>query len=184
MKKVFEIASPFQIPDGTLVAPFLNSKDCMSGLPFALLNGFSLAAGIIGPKQSSKIHIMRFVTQVTFVRHGNLQVRMKGPEDDDFYSVSVETEQAVLTEPSTFFQLVNETDRTCEVLYIVSPAYLFDMTDDKVIYDDSLVLDEDWGELKRARWHPAVALPTAEQRRATERRLAQRSVRIHATDRL
>ena len=45
MNQVFKIASPFQVPDGTLVSPFLNAKDSESGLPFNLLDGFSLAAG-------------------------------------------------------------------------------------------------------------------------------------------
>ena len=47
MKKLFEIRDFFRVPDGTLVAPFLNSKDDNSDLPFDLLNGFSISAGEI-----------------------------------------------------------------------------------------------------------------------------------------
>jgi mannose-6-phosphate isomerase-like protein (cupin superfamily) len=147
MNKVFEIAKPFRVPDETLVSPFLNSRDCMSSLPFNLLAGISMSAGVIEPHQQSRIHIMPHVTQITFVRHGDLVVKMKGPDDQEPYSQHVAVEQVVITERGTFFQLINDTDQPCEVLYIVSPAYLFEMTDDKVVYDDSLMVEESWQEL-------------------------------------
>ncbi len=77
MKQVFGIAKPFRVPDGALVSPFLNSKDCMSGLPFNLLDWVSLTAGTIEPRQKSKIHVMPHVTQITFVLRGDSQVQMK-----------------------------------------------------------------------------------------------------------
>jgi hypothetical protein len=177
MRQVFKVVDPFRVPDGTLVSPFLNSKDNMSGLPFDLLDGFSLAAGTIEPKTSSKIHQMPFVTQVTYVRRGSLEVRMKGPQDHDLYSLIARIDEAVLTEPGTFFQLVNDGHESCEVLYIVSPAYLFEMSDGKVVYDDSLVLEENWDDLKSSGWHPTVPLPTREQRQEAAHRLAARSNR-------
>ena len=94
MKRVFTIGKPFRVPDGTLVSPFLNPKDSMSGLPFDLLKGFSLAAGTIEPKTKSKIHVMPFVTQVTFVRQGELTVRMKGHPDRTHYALTVLSNQA------------------------------------------------------------------------------------------
>lgn len=52
MKRVFDILEPFQVPDGTLVSPFFNPKDSQSGLPFDLLDSFSIAGGRI---ESSKL---------------------------------------------------------------------------------------------------------------------------------
>jgi hypothetical protein len=50
---------------------------------------------------------------------------MKGVLDSAAYSLELETEQAVLTEPQTFFQLINPSDSaTVRVLY---PAYVFEM---------------------------------------------------------
>lgn len=174
MRQVFQLVEPYRVPDGTLVSPFLNCKDSMSRLPFDLLDGFSLAAGTIEPKTRSKIHLMPFVTQVTFVRQGNLRVRMKGPRDDDSYSLSVRTDEAVITEPGTYFQLVNDDQESCEVLYIVSPAYLFEMSNEHVVYDDSVVFEENWDKLKSSGWRPAVQFPTREQRQEAEHRMATR----------
>ena len=57
-------------------------------------------------------------------------------------------EQAVLTRPGTFFQLINSTTVPCRVLYITSPSYLFEMDQNgQVKYDDAIALDEDWQEL-------------------------------------
>lgn len=153
MKKLFEIKDFFQVPDGTLVAPFLNSKDNQSGLPFDLIDGFSIAAGEIEPGVSSSIHVMPFVTQVTFVRSGSLMIRMGEQSDDSHYELNLLADQAVITRPGTFFQLVNLTKESCHVLYIVSPAYLFEMDENgNVVYDDSIVLDEDWDDLKKLNW--------------------------------
>jgi mannose-6-phosphate isomerase-like protein (cupin superfamily) len=172
MKQVFRVVEPYRVPDGTLVSPFLNCKDSKSGLPFDLLEGFSLAAGTIEPKTRSKIHLLPFVTQVTFVRQGNLRVRMKGPRDDDSYSLNVRTDEAVITEPGTFFQLMNDEPESCEVLYIVSPAYLFEMSNEHIIYDDSVVFEENWDYLKSSGWSPAVQPPTREQRQEAEHRMS------------
>lgn len=175
MNKVFSIAAPFQAPDGTWVSPFLNAKDSQSDLPFDLLDGFSIAAGMIDPVSCSKIHVMPFVTQVTFVRSGNLAVIMKRPSDAGVHTLRLAAGQSVLTEPGEFFQLINEDRERCEVLYIVSPAYVFDMDlDGSVLYDDSLVLEEDWAHLAMAEWRAAKAMPTREQREGAIRSLLER----------
>lgn len=163
------------MPDGTLVSPFLNPMDSMSGLPIELLTGFSLAAGTIEPKTRSKILIMPFVTQVTFVRRGILEVRMKGHHDEESYSLQVRTDQAVLTKPGTFLQLINEGSEPCAVLYISSPAYVFEMSGGQVVYDDSVVLEEGWHDLKSQGWHPKAQIPTKEQRQETKQRLGDRT---------
>jgi hypothetical protein len=180
MNKVFEITKPFRVPDGTLVSPFLNSRDCMSGLPFDILAGVSISAGVIEPHQQSKIHVMPFVTQITFVWRGDLLVKMKGPDDQKPYLQPVAVAQAVITEPGILFQLINETDKPCEVLYIVSPAYLFEMAEDKVVYDDSLVLEESWNELEAADWHTRSNLPTLEERQNSEQRMLEKAKLVKA----
>jgi hypothetical protein len=171
MTKVFSILSPLRVSDDTLVSPFLNSRDSESGLAFHLLDGFSLAAGLIEPRLRSKIHVMPFVTQVTFVRCGSLAVMMKGQP----YRLSPAQGKAALTEPGVFFQHISGGARPCETLYIVSPAYTFEMAaDGRVLYDDSVVLAEEWEELAAAGWRPLQPMPTRAQRKATLERLAKR----------
>jgi hypothetical protein len=154
MKKIFTIENGVGVPDGTIVYPFLNPWDTTSGLPWNLLQDFSLAMGKIGPHQCSKIHVMPLVTQVTFVLQGRLGVKMKDPDHPHPYSLQLEVEQAILTRPGTFLQFCNNTHVPCRVLYFVSPAYVFLSEEGRVTYDDSLVLDEDWKGLKRIDWKP------------------------------
>lgn len=175
MNRIFAVSASLRVPDGTLVSPFLNARDSTSGLPFDLLDGFSLAAGTIEPGSQSKIHVMPLVTQVTFVRSGILTARMKAVADEGPYTLMVTSDEAIVTEPGVLLQLSNETREACEVLYIVSPAYVFEFDDGKLIFDDSLVLDETWTELEAARWQPSRALPTLEQRMQAEARLAAKS---------
>jgi len=176
MNRVFSIENPICVPDGTIVYPFLNPKDSTSGLPWDLLDGFSLAAGQIAAGVRSKIHLMPLVTQVTFVLSGSLEVRMKDPGGEARYAVQLGPEQAVITRPGTFFQLVNQTDEPCRVLYIVSPAYVFELDESgNVAYDDSIALDEDWAELARLDWQPAKLRDTGrmtEARKQASERLA------------
>jgi len=87
----------------------------------------------------------------------------------------VRAREAVITEPGAFFQLINNTDQACEVLYIVTPAYLFEMNDHEIAYDDSLVLDESWDDLKMADWRTKKGLPTLAERRAAYQRLEHKS---------
>ncbi len=58
--------------------------------------------------------------------------------------------------------------------YIVSPAYVFDMgPDGGVLYDDSLVLQEDWDRLATAGWRAVQAMPALAQREEAMRRLSE-----------
>jgi hypothetical protein len=175
MNRLFQIPTPHRVPDGTLVSPFLNARDNTSGLPLDLLEGFSLAAGTIEPGSQSKIHVMPFVTQVTFVRRGALTVRMKAEGDEQPYVLMLNPDEAIVTEPGTFLQIANDSSQACEVLYIVSPAYVFELADGRVFYDDSVVLDETWGQLAAANWRTARSLSTLDQRRQSEARLAETS---------
>ena len=154
MKRILTVQKGNRVPDETIVFPFLNCKDATSNLPRDLLDDFSLAVGEIGSHQHSRIHVMPLVTQVTFVLQGYLEVRMKDPSHSKPYSLPLQTEQAVLTRPGTFLQFRNDDPAPCRVLYIVSPAYLLVIEDGKVVYDDAVVLEEDWNELERANWNP------------------------------
>ncbi|MCK5197262.1 MAG: hypothetical protein KAR21_02870 [Spirochaetales bacterium] len=175
MNHVFTMLEPFKVPDGTLVSSFFNPMDSEYPLPFNLLDGFSIAGGRIEAGSRSKIQILPFVTQVTFVRRGTLEVRMKGMDDEEPYLLKVPADQAVFTRPGTFLQLINsDNNKHCDVLYIVSPGYLFlfDKVAGKVVYDDSVVLNEDWNDLRESGWHHSVELPTMEQRHEAYRILA------------
>ena len=175
MRRIFAIGKPQDVPDGTTLSPFLNCRDQGSGLPFDLLDGISLAAATLPPGVRSRIHLMPFVTQVTFVRRGALRVRMKGPRDEAPYDLDVGENQAAITEPGAFLQLTNEGHEPCEVLYIVTPAYLFEFSEGQVVFDDSVVLEQDWPEIEADGWVPRGRVPTAEERRGAEGRLREKS---------
>ena len=141
------------MPDSTKVFPLFNCRDFTSSLPGNLLEDFSLAVGEIEPGRKSKVHVMPLVTQVALVLLGKLEVWMKDADQLEPYSLRLEAEQAILTRPGTFLQFWNNTGLPCRVLYIVSPAYLFVIEKGKLVYDDSVVLEEDWEELEKINWN-------------------------------
>ena len=100
---------------------------------------------------------------------------MKDPENSEPYTLNLNPQQAALTRPGTFFQLINKGSSLCRVLYIVSPAYLFELTDDgQVGYDDAVVLEEEWAQLEEMGWDPPglrEAGVTSEAREAAIARL-------------
>jgi mannose-6-phosphate isomerase-like protein (cupin superfamily) len=177
LKRIFSVGKGVQVPDGTRIFSLLNCRDSNSGLPGNLLEDFSLAAGEIEPGRDSKIHVMPLVTQATFVLQGELEVWMKDVDQLEPYSLRLKAEQAILTRPGTFLQFRNHTPVPCRVLYVVSPAYVFLMEGGRVAYDDSVVLEEDWEELKRVNWMPEKLQTsgiTIEARRAAGEHLARR----------
>ena len=174
MKRIFSVGKVVQVPDGTRVFSFLNCRDFNSGLPGNLLEDFSLATGEIEPHRHSKIHVMPLVTQVTFVLQGELEVWMKDADQIAPYSLRLNAEQAILTRPGTFLQFRNPAPAPCRVLYIVSPAYLSVREKGKLVYDDSIVLEEGWEDLGEVQWKPEklrTAGLTPKVRRAAARRL-------------
>lgn len=175
MDNVFKLGPAILVPDGTLVYPFFNPFDSTSGLPADLPNVVSMAGGLIAPRYQSKIQILPFVTQLTLVRRGMLITRMKGPKDADYYDVQLTTNQAALTEPGTFLQLINTGDEPCEVTYIIAPGYVFLLEDPTLppIYDDSVILDEEWDELRSNGWQPRKPMPTQAARNAAIARIKQ-----------
>ncbi|MBL7186560.1 MAG: hypothetical protein ISS70_09550 [Phycisphaerae bacterium] len=92
-------------------------------------------------------------TRVTFVRTGSLRIKMKAEFDVEPYDLELTADQAVVTAPGTLLQLINDTLESCHVLYIVSPAYLVLLNDDHVVYDDSIILGEDWDNVTCVRWN-------------------------------
>lgn len=79
----------FYIPDGTLLAPYFNPRDSMSDLPFDLVDGFSVASGIIKPGVESIIHYHPHVAQLYFVLSRELLIKIKDSSRDDLYEVLV-----------------------------------------------------------------------------------------------
>lgn len=166
MKKVFAPPDFTRVPDGTLVAELLRVE-----------KGFSLTPGVIEPGTSSKIHLHPFVTQVTYVRSGRLIVWMRGPKDPKPYSLELESDQACLTEPGALLQLVNPAYEPCQVLYIVSPPFLYEAGPaGNIVYNDALVLDGSWEDLAKAKYDLsklAKRIPTAEERQKSAERLSR-----------
>ena len=155
MNRVFSPQEFFPVPDGTLVSPFLNPMYLNSGFPRDLGATFSLAAGTIEAHVESKIHVHPHVVQVTYVIKGTLMIKLKDPSTEEPYELALESAQAGVVEPGTFLQLINPGDLPASVLYIVGPPYVFEIDESgHVVYDDAVVLDQDWSQLSRLDWAP------------------------------
>jgi mannose-6-phosphate isomerase-like protein (cupin superfamily) len=153
VNRVFQPRGFFTVPDGTQVSAFLNATDSSQGdIPPNALGDVSVAAGKIGPGVRSWVHVHPVVTNITYVTAGALTVRMKETGAVE-YDVHVTAGQAVLIEPGTLLQLRNDGDDEAEVLYIVSPSYVFEADgDDSPIYDDAVVVFETWEELRQSNY--------------------------------
>ena len=173
MKRIFRPEHFVTVPDGTEVSAFINPTDSTSaGWASDVPAGVSIAAGRIAPETRSWIHVLPLVTQITHVVAGILTAMMSKPGDSAPYTLEVPPGSAIITEPGTLLQLGNQTHETLEVLYIVSPSYVFATdTDGHVIYDDAILVAEDWGLLN----HDAPQAYTIEE---------VRSQRTEALDRL
>ncbi len=174
---IFHATSGFRVPDTTWVFPFLNSNDAKSDLPPGMLDAFSLAIGEIEPLSSSKIHVHPLVTQVAMVLDGRLEVRIRDSASEEPYTLQVAQNQAALTRPGAFLQLINRSAFPCRALYVVGPAYLFEVDDaGKPVYEDAVALDGTWDELAELDWDPPrlrEANITPERRQAALRRRAE-----------
>ena len=159
----------FEVPDGTLVNPFLNPKDIMSGLPWDLLEGLSVAAGQVDPGIVSDIIVHPFISNVTVLLSGELKIWMKEPDDfGERYSRDLKLPEpsgkrgfnsvAVLAQPGTFLQLDNSHGSDpAQVLYLCSPGYIFEpgqSSEAAPIYDDAITLGRDWERLADCNWNP------------------------------
>jgi mannose-6-phosphate isomerase-like protein (cupin superfamily) len=144
MQHVFTIRGGIAVPDGTTVFPFLSPHDDTSGLGWGLFEGFSIAAGEVAPHTASAIHALPRATQVTFVLEGTLTAHMRGTEGGAPYTLRLGPQEACLTLPGERLQLANETDTAVRVLYIVSPAYRFEVDSEGRVTHEDAVLLEDW----------------------------------------
>ncbi len=171
MNRIFHMTNPIIVPDGTIVNGFMNALDNTSNLEFDLLDSLSIAGGILAPHALSKIQILPLVTQNTFVLRGHLTVKMKDAHENTHYTLNLAFQQAALTKPGTFLQLINDTDETCELLYIITPSYVFELRDDKVQYDDSVVFDENWEMIESRGWQSPKPYNTPTEREAAIVRL-------------
>jgi mannose-6-phosphate isomerase-like protein (cupin superfamily) len=171
MKRIFQQRGYFEVPDGTEVSPFLNATDAnQTDVPWGLIGEMSIAAGRIGPGVQSWVHVHPVITQVTYVVSGDLAIRMKDPSTTDPYDLELRPGQAVVTEPGTLFQLRNMSNAPAEVLYIVSPAYVFEMEGGEVAYDDAIMVAKSWEELEAKKYE----VPALRRRAEALRRLATR----------
>ncbi len=152
MDKIFSAGEGFPVPDGTIVHSVLDPA-ALSRSTGEWMEDISIAVGHIAPRTMSKIHLHAVVNQVTWVLSGELTVKMKDPRASAPYTLDVSGEQAVITRPGTFLQLINRSDADCKVLYIVTPAFVF-VTDTggEVIHNDAMVLDHGWDDLAAMEW--------------------------------
>tara|TARA_B100000029_G_C17369515_1_gene885597 strand:- start:122 stop:655 length:534 start_codon:yes stop_codon:yes gene_type:complete len=152
MKHVFSKGEGLTVPDGTVVRSVLDSLVTQRA-ELSPIEDVSLAVGQIPPHTASRIHLHPVVTQVTWVISGNLKVKMKEAAVETPYELELQEQEAVVTNPYTFFQLINDSATPCETLYVVTPTFLFE-TDEagQVIYNDAIVLEETWEELTARGW--------------------------------
>ena len=194
MNKLFECLDGkfFPVPDGTLVNPFLNPKDMMSDLPWDTLEGISVAAGYIGRGVVSEIHVHPFISQITVLISGSLEIHMKDPGTSSGpYTLRLHlptstgkpgfTTSATLASPGTFFQLDNSRgSEPAKVLYLTTPSYVFEpgeTIDATPIYDDAVTLGRDWNRLAQHNWNPPELCEPAQSFSSRDnalRRLAKR----------
>lgn len=168
MKKVFSVGGGFTVPDGTVVHPIMDPQLLLRDGP-RMVGDMSLALGEIPPGTTSRIHVHPVVSQLTWVISGELDVRMKDASSDEPYTLCLGPEQSVMTEPGTFFQLINGGNRSCRVLYVVTPAFIFECDSaGRVIYNDAIVMEEDWGSLAKISWMPAELKDLSKIRRDRE----------------
>lgn len=192
MNRLFECLDSgfFKVPDGTLINPFLNPRDLMSGLPWDVLEGLGIAAGYIEPGIVSEIHLHPFISQVTVLLSGSLDIHMKDSGDEEGpYTLQLRlptptekpgfTTAATLTAPGTFFQIDNSCGtEPARVLYLTSPGYILvpgDTDDAPPVYDDAVVLGREWSYLEKYNWEPPEVCDPARSYEARQRAMERLS---------
>ena len=152
MKKIFSAGDGFPVPDGTIVHSILDPRLASQG-GAAWVDEISMAMGEIPAHTTSKIHVHPVITQVTYVLSGALTIVMKDATVGEPYRLPLAPNETVVTQPGTFFQLVNDQSVACRVLYITTPAFVFDAdANGTVRYNDAMVLEEDWETLAGCAW--------------------------------
>jgi hypothetical protein len=157
MNRVFPIPPPIVVPDGTKLHEIVGPRTLAShGDNVRVSDGLSLALGILPAGTVSKVHLHPVVWHFTWVCRGTLTVQMRDASSDRPYRLRVPAQNGVLTEPGTFFQLINEGEEQCEVFYFVGPAFVFELSPEGVRYNDAVVLEESWEELQNLNWRPPL----------------------------
>jgi mannose-6-phosphate isomerase-like protein (cupin superfamily) len=98
----------------------------------------------------SAVHVHPAVTQVTVLVAGRLTIRMQEGPAGEAYDVVLRGGQAAISEPGTLIQLRNDGEEPAEVLYIVSPSYVFELEGETVRHDDAILVARTWEELASA----------------------------------
>lgn len=152
MDRIYRIEQGVVVPDGTTVYEIIGPiQSKLAHLP--IIEAESLAYGELDPGEKSHVHVHPIITHLTWVVSGTLTVGMKDVANPDMYYLEVNERETVLTEPGTFFQLLNNSGKQCQVLYIVAPAFIYEVDQEgKVLYNDQIVLDLSWDELKQQHW--------------------------------
>lgn len=151
-KRIYKIEDGVEVPDGTMVFPIIGPRQQqMADIP--IYNDLSLAYGELELGEKSSVHIHPICAHLTYVLSGQLQVKMKDHENEEAYTLNVDANEAVLTKPGTFFQLINRGQMTCRVLYKCTPGFVFEL-DQKgnVLYNDAIVLPYSWEDLAKMNW--------------------------------
>ena len=152
MNNIYKIEKGIVVPDGTTVFEIIGvSQSKTEGLP--ITKEQSLAYGKLAPGEKSKVHVHPVISHLTWVISGQLTVGMKDKKSSEMYFIEVAPRETVLTEPETFFQLINNSDQVCEVLYMVAPAFIFEVNEQgEILYNDQIVLNLGWKELAERNW--------------------------------
>lgn len=116
--------------------------------------------------------------QVTYVTSGCLTVYMREPGDTEPYRPDLRKGQAAVTRAGTWFQLENSNTTPAEVLYIVSPAYVFEMKGDKVIHDDAVLVARSWDEAAMLKVEESRASESVYQARASREEAKRRFAKL------
>lgn len=154
MQRIFKTPGPIVVPDGTKLYELIGPR-ILTELGLRTNDGLSVAIGELPAGIESKVHVHPVVWHFTWVRSGTLTVKMKDPETEQPYELEVPTDHGVLTEPGTFFQLINRSEEDCEVYYFVGPAFVFEQNPEgKVLYNDAVVFEHSWKELEKYKWNP------------------------------
>lgn len=153
MNNVFGIPGPIIVPDGTELHEIIGPR-ILSELGLRSNDGISVALGKLPAGIVSKVHVHPVVWHFTWVRKGELTVKMKDTESNKPYKLTLSKDHGVLTEAGTFFQLINGSDKECEVYYIVGPAFVFELSEGSVRYNDAVVFDQSWEQLEELNWEP------------------------------
>lgn len=151
--RLYKIEDGVEVPDKTMVFPIIDpEQQRKAGLE--IFEPMSLAMGELDKDEKSSIHVHPIIAHVTWVLSGELRVKMKDQEHDEAYELDVAPNQAVLTKPGTFFQLINRGVDTCKILYQCAPAFVFDMdANGQVFYNDAIVLENyTWETLAQQNW--------------------------------